>query len=412
MQTNRDHDRDRDREQRHHAESRRRWRKKHLKNIVINGSIIAVVVALVVFLDYMVSLREEPVVNRDTSGVLDVESSDATVTEPEKELNMVTLPVTVTAATMSDGEVLTLGENCIKKNKELTFVADVEEIGTILLRHGEGSHGSSWLSLDDSKIEVYSFNEEATRQVSEEHGLEIMGKLSIQMNVNANETLELTISSGGKTFTREEIFWTGCKGNIEVESIGNELTNVEVSWNSSDIEKDIWIIGDNYLGSRWKNRWPYYVLEAGYDTMLYTGYPGATSSAMYKEWENLLTYDTPKYAVWCLGMNDGDSTSGINMTWRAKLQLFLSDCDKLGITPILATIPSTPLVNNSYKNEYIRESGYRYIDFAVAVGGSQKNSPWLEGMLSVDQIHPTNAGAEALAERIMKDFPEIMTVEE
>ena len=63
---------------------------------------------------------------------------------------------------------------------------------------------------------------------------------------------------------------------------------------------------------------------------------------------------------------------------------------------------------NCFKNEYIRNSGYRYIDFASAVGAVEAKSPWYEGMLSTDNIHPTSAGGKALAEQILMDLPEIL----
>ena len=39
---------------------------------------------------------------------------------------------------------------------------------------------------------------------------------------------------------------------------------------------------------------------------------------------------------------------------------------------------------NSFKNEVVKASGYKYIDFASAVGATEQGSPWLAGMLSGD----------------------------
>lgn len=377
------------------------WRRN--KKTIINSAIALVAVAAVILFEWISAKKMEETTMVETPDKPIVEQPQ----EPEKEEEK-TLPVTITAAAISDGEILTFGENCIKKNKDFTFEADVEEMGTIIIRHGDKTYGASWLTLDETKVEVYSFGEELIRSFSEDHGLEMGGALKVQMHVKANEAMDLTITSGGKTFARKEVGWEGCKGKIEVESIGNELSNVKAEWNSPDLAKDIWVLGDSYLGSRWKNCWPYYAVAEGHDNALFTGFPGATSSAMYKEWKRLLEYDTPKFAVWCLGMSDGDSSGSINMAWRAKLQLFLADCKELGITPILATIPNTPVVNNTFKNQYVRESGYRYIDFAKAVGASRAGSMWLDGLLSFDQVQPTTAGAEALAKQVEKDFPELI----
>ena len=61
----------------------------------------------------------------------------------------------------------------------------------------------------------------------------------------------------------------------------------------------------------------------------------------------------------------------------------------------------------NYKNEIIRSSGYRYIDFAKAVNAEAVGSSWYAGMLSTDNVHPTQEGAKALASRFLLDVPEI-----
>lgn len=49
-----------DRERRRYAEHKRRWRRRRLKSYAINAGIIAAAVAVVLLLDYLVSLRAEP----------------------------------------------------------------------------------------------------------------------------------------------------------------------------------------------------------------------------------------------------------------------------------------------------------------------------------------------------------------
>ena len=121
-----------------------------------------------------------------------------------------------------------------------------------------------------------------------------------------------------------------------------------------------------------------------------------------------LNHGTPKYMIWCIGMNNGDSSSAINSTWKTYTELAISECEKRGIIPILATIPCTPTVNNTFKNTYIKSSGYRYIDFAESVGAEEAESTWIEGCLSSDNVHPTETGARLLYCRALQDFPEFM----
>ena len=117
----------------------------------------------------------------------------------------------------------------------------------------------------------------------------------------------------------------------------------------------------------------------------------------------------PKFCLWCLGMNNGDKTEEPNPDWLASTEEFLAICKEKKITPILSTIPSTPVVNNDYKNEWVRNSGYRYIDFNRAVG-AHIDKAWYPNMLYTDNVHPARAGAEALYSQVIIDFPEIMQI--
>ena len=83
--------------------------------------------------------------------------------------------------------------------------------------------------------------------------------------------------------------------------------------------------------------------------------------------------------------------------------MFLGEND---ITLILSTIPTVPNINHEGKNKTVRNSGYRYVDFAKAVG-AQSNGTWYTGMLSSDNVHPDVAGAKALYYQAIADVPEI-----
>ena len=65
-----------------------------------------------------------------------------------------------------------------------------------------------------------------------------------------------------------------------------------------------------------------------------------------------------------------------------------------------------PTVNNEQKNAWVRASGYRYIDFAKAVGADE-NGVWYSGMLSNDNVHPSVTGAKALYTQVLVDLPEV-----
>ncbi len=322
--------------------------------------------------------------------------------------NFIHLDTMAAAATeLTDGDVLQLGENCVKKNKILRFSGTIDYMDTLIFRHGNNVYGSGYVVINSTSIEVYNYTTSATLNLSVEHGLNLIGNVDITMYANNSDILSITVTSSDGTYTIPECLWSVCRGMIEMEVVNSRLSNVSLTWNCDDLSKGIWIFGDSYLGIAGASRWPYHILSFGYDNAMYSGYPGGKSRALYKDWKTLITYGAPKYAVWCLGMNDGDSSTCVNESWKACVESFIADCEAEGVTPILATIPNTPTVNNSFKNEYIKNSGYRYIDFASAVGATDVGSEWFDGMLSSDKVHPLSLGAKALAEQILVDFPEI-----
>ena len=139
------------------------------------------------------------------------------------------------------------------------------------------------------------------------------------------------------------------------------------------------------------------------------GSTGMTSRGAMIFFNALIQYGTPKLAVFATGMNDGSGTSTAYLTNRAT---FLSICEANGITPIFCTVPTVPTVNNEAKNEWVRGSNYRYIDFAGAVG-ADANGNWYAGMLDTGEspaVHPTAKGAKALYTQVLIDLPEIADI--
>ena len=162
-------------------------------------------------------------------------------------------------------------------------------------------------------------------------------------------------------------------------------------------------------------RFPYYVLKLGFEHWLACGYPGSDASAQLLCFENLLKHGTPKYAAWCLGMNNND-IKGLNETWLKATKTFLKLCEQNDIVPILTTVPTTWHKNedgtlsvvreNRAKNEWVRNSGHRYVDFEKSVGADMGEG-WYIGTLCSDDVHPTEEGAQVLAARFIADLPEI-----
>ena len=331
------------------------------------------------------------------------------------ESNLNNTVKSIAADTLDDGEYLTLISNLdVKKNKTLTFFADITSFGSLLLGHGEKSYGGSYIKIDDTNIEVYEYTTQAIKQKTVAHGLTISGFVTVVIDVEIKANITIFTASG--SFTVSDVSWSGCNGSIFAKSVGSSFTNCAMTWTSSDLISNIWVFGDSYLGLTNPARFPYHLLALGFDKWLGCGYPGAGANNEILSFENLLSMKAPRAAVWCLGMNNPDQ-SVVSPTWLTATEKFISFCEKHDIIPILATIPScwgstsedsdiTLTRDNSYKNAWVKASGHRYVDFEKAVG-ADSGTGWYEGMLSGDGVHPTELGAKALASRFIIDVPEI-----
>ena len=237
------------------------------------------------------------------------------------------------------------------------------------------------------------------------HGLSVSEDVPVSLVIeNDISTGRIRLSTAGEVFTYDVFFClqTLCRPMLRVRGGASQLS---LSIGCKDLTKDIWLFGDSYFTND-PYRWIYYLYEDGYaDNCLIDAYAGERSELAMGSFQNSLTYGTPTYAVFCLGMNDADSEEGPNVNWKRAVDRFISTCNANGIIPILTTIPSTPIIDNSKKNAYVKESGYRYIDFAAAVQNEGERT-WFDGLL-YDNIHPTDKGAQALYFRFLLDFPEI-----
>ncbi len=310
-----------------------------------------------------------------------------------------------TAEYIHDGDIIILERNAIKQNKLLTFSANILSLGVLNIRHGKDIFGASSILIDSTTVSCYNNTPEPVLTGSFRHGLTISGETHITVTVGIDSTASISITSSNKTFQQGEIAWSGTNGDIAIESIHTSLENLTLCWDCSNYSDPLWLFGDSYF-TYYKERWPYYIVHE-HSHFLLCGFPGAMSSEMYPDFQRALTHGTPKIAVWCLGMNDPDLDDGINPAWRTYADQFIMECKAKGIIPILATVPNVPGRLHSYKNEYIRSSGCRYIDFASAVGANEAGSGWYEGMLSSDGVHPAVAGAQALANQVLLDLPEM-----
>lgn len=308
---------------------------------------------------------------------------------------------------MVNNSLLEIPAGSVRKNQRIHFYAKIGTFDTIYV--GKGLTEKGYLLVIDNTNIQFKAGEDGTGGSVVAHGLTIDTYIEVLITIKDNADIDVRIATLGgvyeHTFTRT---WTNTRGNAIAKSIGSTLTECVLSWSSSDFRKPIWVFGDSYLGHYSEQRWPYYMIVAEKnDSCLLNAFPGENSTEALEEFLQLISYGAPRFIVWCLGMNDPDS-GRINANWLYCVQRIVSYCTTHGVTPILATIPNVPSITHTYKNDWIRSSGYRYIDFAKAVNAESAGSTWIAGTLSSDNVHPTAEGAKLLCARALADVPEFL----
>ncbi len=325
-------------------------------------------------------------------------------------------PFTAEAKVLSSGEFLEAVKTNVKDRFHFSFTCDLSEMGedaVIRIGHGFEISCGNWLEITKKQISSYNFYSWTDPQKREtlpptdmENELEEFLTVVINRDSKGNGVFVILMTKGGM----QKIDISGLGGEVGAvfaSPLNCELKNCKLSYVADGYADPIWVFGDSYLGYTWMGRWPYYLYRDGYNKVLLAGFSGMNTERGLEDFKVAIQKGTPVYAVWCLGMNNGDKTDEPNPGWLAATEEFLAICKEKGIIPILSTIPNTPVVKNEPKNIWVRNSGYRYIDFNRAVG-ADKDPAWYPEMLFKDNVHPDTKGAEALYSQVLIDFPEIM----
>lgn len=292
----------------------------------------------------------------------------------------------------------------VKKNNTISFYGRFSTFNGLRIGHGASSVGGSYIEIDNTNV-TYSFvGNEVVPYESVAHGLNISDFIEVNIKVDTLATVTITTASGSSSIPTPH--WSGCNGYVFATGINTTLRDCKLSWATKDINAPVWVFGDSYMTTNTSDRTPKNIIDMGYDNWLVSGYPGGVGGSEIQSFTNLLELGKPKVAVWCLGMNHPDKDGVLNTSWITTTTAFIDLCVDNGITPVLATIPTTPTVNNDPKNTWVKASGYRYVDNEKAVV-NPATGDWYDGLLSGDNLHPSAQGAKVLASRLVLDVPEI-----
>ena len=309
---------------------------------------------------------------------------------------------------LTDGQRLTAGSvNSLKKNKTYSFSAKITSFYGLRMGQGETDYGGSYIEVTASELKFFDYRGAVTPRAVLNHGLTIANFIDVLITVDKDANAIARVMTDGGFYESTPQKWEGYNGTPFAKSMGSTFTNGEFVFDTSDFDKPIYFFGDSYAGLTAKDRWVNYIREWGFDNWLINGYPGQASLSAKGMLDFALSKGNPEILIWGLGMNDGDSSSAVNTNWVNTYNQIKAICESRDIELVLCTIPNVPSINNSFKNEIIRNSGHRYIDFAKAVGAENVGSGWYTGMLSADGVHPSVLGAQKLALQAIQDVPEL-----
>ena len=271
------------------------------------------------------------------------------------------------------------------------------------IEFGYGYPDNYTIKIDDTNI--YKYYEGNIVGSAIAHGLTISDYLSFTIIMNDDRVATITINTtSGNASTTINLNYN--KNGLPFLRSSTPLTNVKLSAISADIRKPIWWFGDSYSSNAAERIIGQLSNYNVVGNMLINAVPGMRSynnesTGAYVDLVKLINLAKPKYIIWAIGMNDTEAN------YKAYLLRVKNICETFGVTLYATKVPSVPNIDNTGKSDYIDTLGIKSIDWAKAVNATSTGI-WYSGFLSTDNVHPSIAGAQAMAAKTLNDCPAIM----
>lgn len=289
----------------------------------------------------------------------------------------------------------------VKYNQTISLNARLTSIGKITLSHGKRTYAAGMVEIDSNNIYTYTLAPELSETIP--HGLTFNKFIECIIRQNDEATATVIIRTLGGEFKRDNIPFLGCRDDVMLEAANSNLSDIKLSYTCSDFGKEIWSFGDSYF-----EKIPAKLKELGYNNSLFDAFSGRTSLQSISSLKYMIgIVGVPQLIYWPMGMNDPDTEDAVNTDWETALNELQNICNYYNVELVLATIPNVPERNHNYKNDIVKNSGYRYVDINEAVG-ADIDPNWYDGLLSSDKVHPTlNGGDYVIAMAVINAIPEL-----
>ncbi len=260
-------------------------------------------------------------------------------------------------------------------------------------------YAASWLELTQTQAILHRYYTSTTTEDTQTLPSEFIDNdttvvVSTTIDSTSNSTYVQCVSKIQIFNSKGDIFEYTTKnkwgvGRPFIENNGTQtIIDAEVKFFPKDLTKSIWMFGDSYFSYNDANRWPYYYFRDLYFGTLYDNKAGEKPDEGISDLTTLLGMGyVPSIVVWCHGMNGGGTEEKVNDAYtinsyqKTYIDTLISLSHEYGFDVVISTIPTTPRVQRTGYNNYIKTLGCRIIDFADAVGtdedGIWHNSPTL-----------------------------------
>lgn len=304
---------------------------------------------------------------------------------------------------MVSGDSLEIGNHFdFSKDTIQEFYAKITNFDSVTIGHGGARFMGNDVLIDTTKIQIrQGANSKVLKSV--DHGLTISDFIYVLLEKDDKTNVKVTVMTSSGTFNTNCAGYYGVNGKI-FASTTSTLTDAILKFTCKDMILDTYVFGDSYITLGDSSKYMTQLVNMGFaDNLCLIGYGGESSENAIIGFRKIVQLRNPKRIIWGLGMNDGDSSSAVNSNWKTFLDEVKAYCANNGVELLLCTIPNTPTVINTFKNAVVKSSGYQYIDFAKAVNAESQGATWYNGMLSSNNVHPTELGAKVLASRFLLD---------
>lgn len=311
---------------------------------------------------------------------------------------------------ITSGNSISLVSSDAKNKYSINLVANVDTMNSIIIKYGETDWSCGKVEITNTEIIIYSLYGGWNEIKREAHNLNFSNIIGVNIiSKNVHEIDVYVVGNNGmhntKVYYTNGVGFLGSQGNsIMCTSNGSTLNNVFFSICNNGYESDLWAFGDSYFDG-----WPVKLTAIyGQNNCYFDGYSGRNSINAMTSVKKCLSLKTPKMILWCMGMNDPDTSTQVNSDWKNAFDELKQICDDRDIDLIVSTIPNVPDRIHTFKNEYIKNSGVNYVDIAKVLGAEQVGSSWYSGLIEVDNTHPNDNGQFVILSAMCGAIPNLI----